>query len=251
MLTALFMMVTAAAASEEVGYEIGAGDVVQIKVHRAEFGETEFKVSEGGEISFPYVGRVKLAGMSAFEAEEHMISVLKDGYLVNPEVTIRVQNHSSQRIEVLGNVKKPGVYNLSRTTTLRGLITQAGGAAPGGTVRVNRGEEIIEIGSSELDGPRGEFLVQGEDVVSVINGEKVYLSGEVANEGSIPYRRNLTASQALLEVGGASNFALLGRAYIVRGTERIKVNLRAILRGRRADVPLMPGDRIVVPTNPL
>ena len=45
-------------------------------------------------------------------------------------------------------------------------------------------------------------------------------------------------------VGGAD-------ATIVRGDERIQVNLKKILKGKDADVELKPGDRVVVPVSPI
>ena len=251
MFSTLMFLLQFAMASDDLGYTIGAGDIVEIKVQRVDFGVANFKVSESGEISFPYVGRIKLAGLSTFEAEERMREVLRDGYLKSPEVTVSVQTHSGQRVDVLGSVKTPGTYALTGTTTLRSVIMQAGGALEGSTIQVRRADGVIEVGSSALDSEPGEMLVQADDVISVQAGEKVYLSGEVSQEGAIAFRRGMTASQAYLENGGPGEFPNLRRAYIIRDREKIRINLIRILKGKDADVELKPGDRLIVPLNPL
>lgn len=250
MIAALMLLMQSAIANDS-GYTIGAGDIVEIVVQQRNFGVANFKVSESGEISFPYVGRVKLAGLSTFEAEEKMQEVLRDGYLRAPEVTVSVQTHSGQRVDVLGSVKNPGTYSLTGTTTLRSVIMQAGGAMEGSTIQVRRSDGTIEVGSSALDGAPGEMLVQADDVISVMAGEKVYLSGEVANEGAIAFRRGMTASQAFLENGGPGEYPRLRRAYIIREREKMRINLVRILKGKDSDVDLRPGDRLIVPINPL
>lgn len=253
MIGLLFTLLQGASAAEGQ-YEIGAGDVVTITVHRTKFAVSKFEVSESGEISFPYVGRIKLAGLDTFEAEEHIINLLKDGYLVNPEVTVQVDAFNHHKVQVIGDVGKSGEYPLKGTTTVRDVLTKAGRAKSGTVIRIKRDDElVVEFGSSELDSAPGATEVKAGDIIVVTPDERVWVSGEVKDAGAVPFQRGLTASQAMFLSGGASKYARLAGAYIVRPGEdkRIRINMNKVLRGKHSDIVLKPGDRLIIPVSPL
>lgn len=250
MIALLFSLLSVASAND--GYQIGAGDVVKITVHRTDFGVDTFKVSESGDISFPYVGRIKLAGLDTFEAEEHIITLLKDGYLVNPEVTVSVDTHNHAKVQVIGDVGKSGEFALTGTTTIREVLTRAERANSGTVIKLKRDDEIVvEFGSSSLDTPIGATEVKSGDIVIVSATEQVWVSGEVTKAGPVPFRRGLTVSQAYFEAGGASKYARPAGSYIMRDGKRIRINLNKVIRGKRSDLDLQPGDRLIIPVSPL
>ena len=78
-----------------------------------------YLVDENGEIDFPVLGRIKLAGMTRIEAEQKIKELLKP-HLVNPGVNLRVINF---KISVLGEVKNPGMQTIEgeRVTVLEAL----------------------------------------------------------------------------------------------------------------------------------
>lgn len=233
---------------------IGPGDVVDVQVHRHNLGSSDLMVGISGEISFPYVGMIPIGGLTVFEAEQKIREALMAGYLVDPQVTVRVKSLRSQNVDVLGAVKSPGVYALNGPTTIRALIAQAGGAVldrSTGFVFITRAGATTEFSLDALDGPGGDFILQGGDIVNIDLGQAVYLAGEIAKPGPVPYSPGMTISQAILEAGGESQFGLLSRAYVVRNDERIRVNVKRVIKGKAADMELAPGDRIVIPQSAL
>lgn len=241
-------------AQTPVEYRIGPGDKIDLKVHNAELSSEGLVVAPDGTVSVPYVGDVLLAGKTTREAAEHVRVTLEDGYLVNPEVSVRVSQHTSQRIELFGAFAKPGIVSLTGQTTLRSVVAGAGGVQADkstGFITITRGDERITKRVSELNGEAGDFLLLGGDVVDALVGNTIFLAGEVANPGSVTYNTGLTASQALLMAGGHTQFGRLAGAYIVRGDERIQVNLKRVLKGKAADIELRPGDRMIIPVSPI
>jgi polysaccharide export outer membrane protein len=235
-------------------YHIGPGDVINVTVHGHDFGRTSFVVGASGEISFPYVGKVQVSDLTAFEAENTMERALADGYLVEPAVTVQIEQHRSQRVDVLGAVKKPGIYFLEGPTTLRQLVARAGTVvmdASSGRILVTRGSEQIVLNVQDLQGPDGDFPILRGDVVDVEQGSFVYLTGEVKKPGALPFTDGITVSQALIRAGGGSQLSRLAGSYILRDGERISVNLRKVLRGKQPDFMLQPGDQIVIPESHL
>jgi polysaccharide export outer membrane protein len=241
-----------AGTSEE--YRLGPGDVVDVTVHGHDFGRTDFVVGADGEISFPYVGKVKVGDLAPYDAELALESALADGYLTEPQITLQVKEYRSHRVDVLGGVGKPGVYFLDGPTSLRSLVAKAGGAEldkSSGQVIITRGSEQLRFTLDGLQGPDGDFSIERGDVVDVTQGTFVYLTGQVAKPGAITYIDGMTASQALIKAGGNSGFGRLSGSYVLRNGERISVNLKRILKGKDADVRLEPGDQVVIPESPI
>ncbi len=251
---AIWLFLSTIVLAQDTDYRLGPGDTIEVHVHGVDLQAGALTLSAKGEVSFPYVGMIRLGGLTAFEAEERIQEILADGYILNPEVTVRVKDFTSQRVEVLGAVKQPGVHTLQGPTTLRALIAKLGGVnleKSTGFITIIRGGEESRIPVDQLEGAAGNFLLQAGDVVDVEQGNTIFLAGEIAKPGAVTYNRGLTASQALLMAGGSTEFGRLSGAYILRGNERIQVNLKRILKGKEADVELKPGDRMVIPSSPL
>ncbi len=78
-----------------------------------------YLVDQKGEIDFPVLGKIKLAGLTRIQAEDKMKLLLKD-YIVNPGVNLRVTNF---KVSVLGEVTRPGEIKVAgdRITILEAL----------------------------------------------------------------------------------------------------------------------------------
>jgi len=109
-------------------YKIGAADLVEITVYREEELNRTARVSQNGSISLPLVGAVQVGGQTPAEAETYIAGKLKD-FLVSPQVTIFIKEYGNKKVFVLGEVTKPGSYELppeSKLTVLE-AISLAGG----------------------------------------------------------------------------------------------------------------------------
>ena len=85
---------------------------------------------------------------------------------------------------------------------------------------------------------------------------QIKIIGEVKTPGSLPYRAGMTAMDAILQVGGMSEFAAGNRATLVRKAEdgkeeRIKLRLSDLINKGKMDrnVDLRPGDLLIVPAS--
>lgn len=89
-------------------------------------------------------------------------------------------------------------------------------------------------------------------VVSAVRSQRVYLVGEVQHAGPIVLTAGMTPLQAIASGGGLTPFTNGKHIYILRGPQgkqiKIPFNYKLALKGdNRQDVPLLPGDTIVVP----
>ena len=116
-------------------YILGPEDVIEIIVWGHGDLNRELPISLEGKISFPLIGEVKASGSTRQQLEKIIAGKLADGYIVNPQVTITVSEYRSQKFFIMGEVEKPGKYDLAPGTTVLMAVSIGGGltekAAPG------------------------------------------------------------------------------------------------------------------------
>lgn len=106
-------------------YKLGAGDLVKIQVYQEPDLSLDVRIDSSGEISYPLLGTVSVAGLSPGELESHLIGRLKGPYLISPSVTVSIEEY--RPFYVNGEVEKPGSYSFQPGLTIDRAISIAGG----------------------------------------------------------------------------------------------------------------------------
>ena len=84
--------------------------------------------------------------------------------------------------------------------------------------------------------------------VNIVPQEAEYsVTGEVLKPGSAPLNRSKTVLQALAGAGRYTDYADPNRVFLIRGNDRMEINLEDIRKGKQHDVEVIPGDVIEVP----
>ncbi len=121
----LALLCFTAVANEAENYKLGPGDVIVIQV----FGEDELKLetqlTDSGTVNYPFLGTIKVVGMSIKELEQHVYNGLKPDYFVEPNVFVGIVQYRPFYIH--GEVKKPGGYPYQPGMTVNQAIALAGG----------------------------------------------------------------------------------------------------------------------------
>ena len=237
---------------DTASYLLGTGDVLEVRVWEEEELSGELTVNEAGMIDLPLVGEVPARGRTVDEVSEDLRQRLAKDFLVEPQVSVSIKTHASQPVLVQGAVRKPDRYLLTRSTTLLEILAEAGGVLvekSSQEVHLTRGggsETVVVKLDALLSTGDGNIVLQAGDVIYVPENEVVYVSGQVLKPGAVTWRDGLTVVQAVTEAGGASPGANLRKAYILRGRERIEINIRRVMRGKDADQPLLAGDQLFI-----
>jgi len=121
-------------------YKIRKGDVVHVTVFQEPELEITARVNDGGGLSCPLIGAVKVGGLTSEEAVTVIEAAYRDGYLTKPQVNVMVTQHSPQTVTVLGQVLRPGAYELPPEGSIS--ILQALGMA-GGCTRLASTSRVI------------------------------------------------------------------------------------------------------------
>lgn len=119
---------SAGAPVDSDSYKVGPSDVLHIGV----WNEPEFSgpvsVHEDGKITLPLVGDLQAGGKTPNQIEK-IVSDALSKYIVNPRVTVIVQEVFSKKYYLDGEVNRPGEYQLIAPTTVLEAISKAGGLA--------------------------------------------------------------------------------------------------------------------------
>ncbi|MCZ4239511.1 polysaccharide biosynthesis/export family protein [Alteromonas macleodii] len=106
-------------------YRLGSGDVVKITVYGQDDLSLETRLSDVGIINYPYLGEIKLVGLTLPELESYIYNGLKGDYLVEPSVSVSITDYRPFFIN--GEVKKPGGYPYQPGLTIDKAAALAGG----------------------------------------------------------------------------------------------------------------------------
>ena len=161
-------------------YVLRPGDVVQVKVYQEEDLASTSRIGPDGAIAMPLLGSVRVAGNTVSQATATIAALLAKDYLVSPQVTLNVTEFAKRRFTVLGQVQRPGTYDMpaQESVNLLQAIAAAGGFTRIGnphriTVQRTVGSENRKITlDSEAMSKKKEqpFLIRPDDVIAV--GEK-------------------------------------------------------------------------------
>jgi len=251
-------------------YRIGGGDLLNIVVYEEPDLSGTVRVSAEGNISFWLLDELHVAGLTPAQMEQKLTELLGQDYLVNPQVLVTVTEYRSQYVLVLGAVQMPGSYALTGPATVLEMLSKAGGIdkEQGGNtlvlLRVPSGaaEQVVEptsltinLGKLLREGDISQNIeVQDRDVLYIPKADAVFVFGEVQQPGPVKLAgREMTLLEALTEAGGHTKTAALNRTKVIRvvdGEEKvIRVKVDDIIKSgeKSKDLPLMPGDIIVVP----
>ncbi|HWL51003.1 MAG TPA: polysaccharide biosynthesis/export family protein [Chthoniobacteraceae bacterium] len=172
------------AASRRVSnYNLRPHDVIEIKVFQEDDLHSVLRISKDGVINFPLVGAVRVAGKSPQAAAETLRAMLSRGYLVNPQVSVTVREFFKLRFTILGEVQKPGAYELPDHDGI-GLLEAIGMA--GGYTRIaepakitlkrviNGRESVVKLNAKRMAREQGggSVDIRPGDVITV--GERLF-----------------------------------------------------------------------------
>jgi polysaccharide biosynthesis/export protein len=107
-------------------YLLGAGDIVEVSAWRNEDLSKVVVVRPDGRISLPLIGEIKAAGLTPLELRDKIIVKLQE-FGETPEATIIVNEINSYVVYLLGEVVRPGRFQLNARTTIVQAIAMAGG----------------------------------------------------------------------------------------------------------------------------
>jgi polysaccharide export outer membrane protein len=168
-------------------------------------------VDEDGTMFFPYVGRIKVSGLTTAEVRQALTAQLEKS-LRNPQVDVKVLVYRSQKVYVGGEVRNPAVYTVTDVPfTLAEAVNRAGGFLPTADdshMVLTRGSQSWKLNFQALmamGNQLGQIILKDGDTLQIpsTTEDPVYVMGELVRPGNIPLTHGrLSLAKALSEAGG-------------------------------------------------
>jgi protein involved in polysaccharide export with SLBB domain len=169
------------------GYVLSANDQVAVEVFGEDDLRTNGRLNAEGNLSLPLLGSVHLSGLTLTQATARVTELYARDYLVNPKVNVMLVSYAKRRFTVLGQVNRPGSFEMPDGSPtgidLLEAVAMAGGytriAAPERiTVRRHgpNGDEMLKVDGKRLargsGGANSNFKVLPGDTITV--GESIF-----------------------------------------------------------------------------
>jgi protein involved in polysaccharide export with SLBB domain len=208
-------------------YVLGSGDGLTINLSGGISQSFTRIVDREGKIALPEAGPIVIAGLTLQHAQTIIEDALKQQYR-NVRVDITIARLRTVRIYVVGDVQRPGAYDLSSLSTPLNALYAAGGPTSVGSLRIlrhMRGSQLIrevDLYDLLLHGKRmdDERLEAGDTLLVPPAGPQVAVYGMVKRPAIYELKDNAVLSEVLDDAGGATVAAALNHITI----ERIQPN---------------------------
>ena len=110
-------------------YKLHAGDKIEVSVWKEEELQRVITIRPDGKISFPLSGEIQAAGRTADNIRAEIESRLTK-YIPEPVVTVSVEETAGNRIFVIGQVTRPGMFVMNPQLSVLQALSLAGGGNP-------------------------------------------------------------------------------------------------------------------------
>lgn len=223
-------------------YHIGPQDTILITVA----GEVElsgrFPVDADGMFSYPYLNRVKAAGLTPAELRAMLTSQLQAGYLRNPQIRVEVDQFRSQSVMIVGEVRQAGKIPMTgpKMTLLEALVLAGSPTAQASSEIIvrhrpvdGREAEEVRVNRRDLELGKSDVVLRDGDIINVPSAQRFYMDGQVRNPGYYVLDPGMTVQQAIALAGGLTD----------RGSDRGMTATR-LVNGKSTEVSVRLDDKV-------
>jgi polysaccharide biosynthesis/export protein len=245
---------------KDAEYQLGPGDEISLDVPGHIELTGKHMVGPDGRITLPIAGTVDLTNKTRLGASEAIKDALTP-YYTDLSVTLGIDKYGSNKVNVLGNVKNPGVIQFDSTPTLLEAISRAGLSAnstskdgiPDRCI-IYRDDQMVTVDLRQLlmsGNQLANLRLKRNDIVFVPpqKDELISVMGEVQHPGPVTLTPEMSLHLAIAQAGGFTDVASKNISVISGATGLTKtITLKQLMspNGDR-EFTLHPGDIIAVP----
>ena len=247
-------VVAAGAVPENASYTLRPNDTIRLAVYEEPDLSVQVRILKTGQVSFPLIGSVEVGGLSVADATRNIRDRYARDFLVDPKITLTVDEYATEFISVIGAVKIPGQIPMpvSGHLDLASAMATVGGLAPEadatGIQLVRAAGTTTSFSMDSIQGASGRVqLAAGDRIIvnqSAFVGKTVTVLGQVGKPGPLPFPLNghLDLVNAIALAGGVTELANPKKVSINRKGVVTMVNFKEI--SQRGDRPwlLHPDD---------
>lgn len=245
-------------AEEGSSYVLRPNDSISLAVYEEADLSVQVRILKTGQASFPLIGSIRISGLTVSAAADKIRQLYAKDYLVDPKVTLTVNDYATEFISVIGAVRNPGQISIPVSGNLDLATAMATAGGPTEIADTNKIQLIRASGNTShysmaaIQGSSGRVrLASGDRIIvnqSPYVGKTVIMLGQVGRTGPLPFpvsgRLDLVA--AISRAGGLTQLANPKKVTINRRGTVTTVNYREVSQQSNKPLLLQPGDVITV-----
>ncbi|MFO7840429.1 MAG: SLBB domain-containing protein [Desulfosalsimonadaceae bacterium] len=235
-------------------YTVGDGDVLKIDVYENPDLCCTVRVSADDSIRVPLLGEVDVRDMAVSRVSQKLEEMLADGYLVSPQVDVFIEEYRSKNAIILGQVNRPGQYELRGPVTFLEFLSKAGGLTKdAGSTAIVKRLDPTQVGKDRIVLNLDQLIKEGDtslniqirhgDNIFISKADTFYVTGEVKKPNAYQLEQGMTVIKAIARAEGFTDIAQKNKVRIIRETGGGKTVLENVDMNEK----IMAGDVIVVP----
>lgn len=216
-------------------YIMGPGDTLVIQLYGKENLAHSLVLNREGQIQFPQIGPVTLAGLTFSQAQKVIEQIVSE-QMIGVKASVTMGALRTIRVFVLGEVKRPGSFTVGSLATMTNALFASGGITDVGSLRniqLKRAGELIttlDLYTLLLNGDTSKDarLLPGDVIFVPPLGKTVGITGQVKRPATYEIRDEATINTLISLSGGLTNNAYLPISYLVRHDnfgERTLINI--------------------------
>lgn len=234
-------------------YIISTGDVLELYIYGDRNEKTALKVKNDGSVELTFIGPVNVGGLTYKELKEHLKKKLKEHYKTS-SFKIVLSKYNSIQVTLIGNVKYPGIYNLSSFSTVKELLIESKGVRKSASVREivikRNGKSVAKLDFYDLlfEGKNiSDILLKHGDIVIIKKAKTlVGIDGYVNSAAVFELKENETVAKLIEYAGGMKANASKGHIKINRYKENSIFETFNLSYTNAKKFKMKDGDRVYI-----
>ncbi|MCR8923744.1 SLBB domain-containing protein [Dasania sp. GY-MA-18] len=190
-------------------YVMGPGDNLVVQLYGKENGSYALTINREGDIQFPEIGPISIAGLSFTEAKK-LLQQTVEQQMIGVRISTTMGSLRSIRVFILGDARNPGSYTVSSLATMTNALLLSGGVETIGSLRniqlKRQGKIVTTLDLYDLllhgDTSKDARLLPGDVIFIPPVGKTVGVEGEVRRPALYELKNETTAQQAIQLAGG-------------------------------------------------
>lgn len=204
-------------------YVMGPGDTIIVQLYGKENQVYPLVINREGQVQFPQIGPLSLAGLSFQQAQRVIESTIQE-QMIGVRASITMGTLRTIRVFVLGEVSRPGSFTVGSLATMTNALFASGGITDVGSLRniqlKRQGQVVTSLDIYDLllsgDTSKDVRLLPGDVIFVPPIGKTVGITGPVNRPARYELHENATTQDLIGLAGGLKNTAHLPVSYLVR-----------------------------------
>ena len=234
-------------------YIVSVGDKIDIHIYGDRDQSYTLDIKNNGNVDLAYIGPVKIGGMKYIDAKKHLKNKLKTHYKMS-SFNITMNNYSTIQVTLTGEVKYPGVYNLSSFSTVKDLLIVAQSINDYSSVRnisIKRNSKvIISLDFYDLLFKGKDFtsnMLKHGDIVIIKKAVKlVSIDGYINSSAIFELKRDENLYKLIEYAGGMKPEASKLNIKIDRYSDNLKLETFKLSYKNAKKFKMQNGDKVYI-----